>query len=83
MGIVPLVPRRPKLHGNSTGSKKEEIYVWRERSPQSTIREGRQVARVPTLLPPGRERVTQGQQFDEMQRQQKNPDGSPREKDES
>jgi hypothetical protein len=30
------------------------------------------------LVPPGRERVNQGQQFDEMQRQQKNPDGSPR-----
>lgn len=28
------------------------------------------------LLPPGRERVNQGQQFDEMQRQQKNPDGT-------
>ncbi|HET7893785.1 MAG TPA: hypothetical protein VFL34_19805 [Candidatus Sulfotelmatobacter sp.] len=29
------------------------------------------------VVPPGREPVTQGQQFDEMQRQQKNPDGSP------
>jgi hypothetical protein len=35
------------------------------------------------LVPPGRERVTQGQQFDEMQRQQKNPDGSPRNEEES
>jgi hypothetical protein len=35
------------------------------------------------LLPPGRERVNQGQQFDEMQRQQKNPDGSPRNNHES
>ena len=32
---------------------------------------------------PGRERVNQGQQFDEMQRQQKNPDGSPRNDNES
>jgi hypothetical protein len=35
------------------------------------------------LLPPGREQVNQGQQFDEMQRQQKNPDGAPRDEDES
>ena len=35
------------------------------------------------LLPSGRERVTEGQQFDEIERQQKNPDGSPRAKDES
>jgi hypothetical protein len=35
------------------------------------------------LVPPGRERVNQGQQFDEMQRQQKYPDGSPRDEDES
>jgi hypothetical protein len=35
------------------------------------------------LLPPGRERVNQGQQFDEMQRQEKNPDGAPRDEDES
>ncbi len=34
------------------------------------------------LLPPGRERVNQGQQFDEMQRQQKNPDGT-RQRDDS
>jgi hypothetical protein len=27
--------------------------------------------------------VTEGQQFDEIERQQKNPDGSPRAKDES
>jgi hypothetical protein len=35
------------------------------------------------LLPSGRERITQGQQFDEMQRQQKNPDGAPRGEDET
>lgn len=35
------------------------------------------------LLPPGRERIHQGQQFDEMQRQQKQPDGSAREENES
>jgi hypothetical protein len=35
------------------------------------------------LLPSGTERVTEGQQFDEIERQQKNPDGSPRAKDES
>jgi hypothetical protein len=28
------------------------------------------------LLPPGREPIHQGQQFDELQRQHKNPDGS-------
>ena len=33
------------------------------------------------LLPPGREPVHQGQQFDEMQRQQKNPDGTPQRED--
>jgi hypothetical protein len=33
--------------------------------------------KVQELLPPGRERIEQGQQFDEMQRQEKNPDGSP------
>jgi hypothetical protein len=82
MGIVPLVPRRPKLQGNSTGSRKEEIYVRRERSPQSTIREGRQARKRSALLPSGRERVTEGQQFHEIERQQKNPDGSPRAKDE-
>jgi hypothetical protein len=35
------------------------------------------------LVPPGREPVHQGQQFDEMQRQHKNPDGSSREENES
>ena len=35
------------------------------------------------LLPPGRERVNQGQQFDEMQRQHKNPDGTPWDEEES
>lgn len=35
------------------------------------------------LVPPAREPIHQGQQFDEMQRQQKNPDGAPREHDES
>jgi hypothetical protein len=35
------------------------------------------------LVPPGREPVHQGQQFDEMQRQHKNPDGTPRDEDES
>jgi hypothetical protein len=35
------------------------------------------------LVPPGRERVTQGQQFDELQRQQKKPDGSVQDEDES
>ena len=35
------------------------------------------------LVPAGREPVNQGQQFDEMQRQQKNPDGTPRTKDET
>jgi hypothetical protein len=35
------------------------------------------------LLPSGTERVTEGQQFDEIEQQQKNPDGSPRAKDES
>jgi hypothetical protein len=35
------------------------------------------------LVPSGREQINQGQQFDEMQRQQKNPDGSPRDNDES
>jgi hypothetical protein len=36
------------------------------------------------LVPSGREPVHQGQQFDEMQRQYKNPDGTPRdEEDES
>jgi len=35
------------------------------------------------LVPPRRERVSQGQQFDEMQRQQKNPDGAPRDENES
>jgi hypothetical protein len=35
------------------------------------------------LLPPGRERINQGQQFDELQRQQKHPDGAPRDENES
>jgi hypothetical protein len=35
------------------------------------------------LVPPGREPVNQGQQFDEMQRQHKNPDGAPRDENES
>ena len=35
------------------------------------------------LVPPGREAVNQGQQFDEMQRQHKNPDGAPRDENES
>lgn len=35
------------------------------------------------LLPPERERIHQGQQFDEMQRQKKNPDGVPRDEEES
>ncbi|HEX4784487.1 MAG TPA: hypothetical protein VH350_09110 [Candidatus Sulfotelmatobacter sp.] len=35
------------------------------------------------LVPPGREPVHQGQQFDEMQRQQKNPDGAPKDENES
>lgn len=34
-------------------------------------------------LPSGREPVHQGQQFDEMQRQHKNPDGETREENES
>jgi hypothetical protein len=34
-------------------------------------------------VPPARERVNQGQQFDEMQRQHKNPDGAPRDEEES
>src|ERR1700733_6925901 len=73
MWIVPLLPRRPKLRGNSTGSRKEEIYLWRERTPQSTIREGRRARKRSALLPSGRERVTEGQQSDEIERQQ-NPD---------
>jgi hypothetical protein len=39
--------------------------------------------KVQDLLPPGRERINQGQQFDEMQRQQKHPDGAPRDEEES
>jgi hypothetical protein len=35
------------------------------------------------LVPPGREPIHQGQQFDEMQRQHKKPDGTPREENES
>jgi hypothetical protein len=35
------------------------------------------------LAPPGRERDNQGQQFDEMQRQHKNPDGTVRDEEES
>jgi hypothetical protein len=35
------------------------------------------------LLPPGRERIHQGQQFDEMQRQHKQPDGAPQDENES
>jgi hypothetical protein len=35
------------------------------------------------LLPPGRERIHQGQQFDEIQRQHKQPDGAPRDANES
>jgi len=35
------------------------------------------------IVPPGRERVNQGQQFDEMQRQHKNPDGTARDEEES
>ena len=35
------------------------------------------------LLPPGRERINQGQQFEEMQRQQKHPDGAVRDEEES
>jgi hypothetical protein len=35
------------------------------------------------LVRPGRERVQQRQQFDEMQRQHKNPDGTPRDEEES
>jgi hypothetical protein len=35
------------------------------------------------LLPPGRERIHQGQQFDEMQRQHEQPDGAPRDENES
>jgi hypothetical protein len=35
------------------------------------------------VVPPGREPVHQGQQFDEMQRQHKNPDSTPRDEDES
>ena len=35
------------------------------------------------LVPPVRERVSQGQQFGERQREQKNPDGAPREEEES
>ena len=35
------------------------------------------------LLPPDRERIHQGQQFDEMQRQKKNPDGAPPDEEES
>jgi hypothetical protein len=33
------------------------------------------------LLPPGREAIHQGQQFDELQRQHKNPDNTVRPKD--
>jgi hypothetical protein len=35
------------------------------------------------LLPPDRERIHQGQQFDEMQRQHKQPDGASRDENES
>jgi hypothetical protein len=35
------------------------------------------------LVPPVRERVNQGQQFDERQRQHKNPDGTPWDEEES
>jgi len=35
------------------------------------------------LLPPDRERIHQGQQFDEMQRQHKQPDGAPQDENES
>jgi hypothetical protein len=35
------------------------------------------------LLPPERERIHQGQEFDEMQQQKKNPDGAPREQEQS
>jgi hypothetical protein len=35
------------------------------------------------LVPPGRERIHQGQQFDEMQQQKKNPDGAPREQEQA
>lgn len=33
--------------------------------------------KVQELRPPHREKITQGQQFDEMQRQEKDPDGKP------
>jgi hypothetical protein len=35
------------------------------------------------LLPPDRERIHQGQQFDEMQRQHEQPDGAPQDENES
>jgi len=35
------------------------------------------------LVPPGRERIHQGQQFDETQQQKKNPDGAPREQEQA
>jgi hypothetical protein len=35
--------------------------------------------KVQELHPPKREKINQGQQFDEMQRQEKNPDGKPQE----
>ena len=33
--------------------------------------------KVQELRSPQREKISQGQQFDEMQRQEKNPDGNP------
>jgi len=35
--------------------------------------------KVQELRPPAREKINQGQQFDEMQRQEKNPDGTQQE----
>ena len=39
--------------------------------------EGSEPEKVQELRPPQREKINQGQPFDEMQRQEKNPDGKP------
>ena len=45
--------------------------------------QGEKSDKLQDLLPPGRERINQGQQFDEMQRQQRHPDGASRDEEES
>jgi len=62
-----------------SGNEKEAKKREKQQAKPGALSRGR--SKLQELLPPGREPIHQGQQFDELQRQHKNPDNTVRPQD--